>query len=137
MIAVRGVLAEITNLSKMNKSVSTDAQIVAMLRSRAKLSKSASEDFRAAKRDDLRKKEEAQIAVLQEYIESVKMVSEEEILILAAEAVNRLELEGRGVFMGSVIKGLLEALDGKPVEMASVSRIVREVIRIHSERLQS
>lgn len=121
----------------MNKSVSTDAQIISMLRSRAKLSKTASEDFRAAKRDDLREKEEAQIAVLQEYIESVKTVSEEEILILAAEAVNRLELEGRGIFMGSVIKGLLKALDGKPVEMASVSRIVREVIRIHSERLQS
>lgn len=131
------MLAEITNFSKMNKSVSTDAQIVAMLRSRAKLSKSASEDFRAAKRDDLREKEDAQIAVLQEYIESVKMVSEEEILILAAEAVNRLELEGRGIYMGSVIKSLLEALDGKPVEMASVSRIVREVVRVHSERLES
>lgn len=121
----------------MNKSVSTDAQIVAMLRSRAKLSKSASEDFRAAKRDDLREKEEAQIAVLQEYIESVKMVSEEEILNLAADAVNTLKLEGRGIYMGSVIKNLLEALDGKPVEMASVSRIVRDVVRVHSELLES
>lgn len=137
MNAVRGVLAEITNFSKMNKSVSTDAQIVAMLKSRAKLSKSASEDFRAAKRDDLREKEEAQIAVLQEYIESVKMVSDEEILNLAAEAVTRLELEGKGIFMGSVIKSLLEALDGRAVEMASVSRIVREVVRIHSERSES
>ena len=121
----------------MNKSVSTDAQIFAMLKSRAKLSKSASEDFRAAKRDDLREKEEAQIAVLQEYIESVKMVSEEEILNLAAEAVTRLELEGKGIYMGSVIKSLLEALDGRAVEMASVSRIVREVVRVHSERLES
>lgn len=137
MNAVRGVLAELTNFSKMNKSVSTDAQIIAMLKSRAKLSKSASEDFRAAKRDDLREKEEAQIAVLQEYIESVKMVSEEEILNLAAEAVNRLQLEGRSIYMGSVIKSLLEALDGRAVEMASVSRIVREVVRIHTERLES
>lgn len=137
MNAVRGVLAEITNFSKMNKSVSTDAQIVAMLKSRAKLSKSASVDFRAAKRDDLREKEEAQIAVLQEYIESVKLVSEEEILNLAAEAVTRLELAGRGIHMGSVIKSLLEALDGRAVEMASVSRIVREVVRVHSERLES
>lgn len=137
MNAVRGVLAEITNFSKMNKPISTDAQIVAMLKSRAKLSKSASEDFRAAKRDDLREREEAQIAVLQEYIESVNMVSEEEILKLAAEAVTRLGLEGKGIFMGSVIKSLLEALDGRAVEMASVSRIVREVVRVHSERLKS
>ena len=133
MNAVRGILAEITNFSKMNKPVTTDAQIVAMLRSRAKLSKSAAADFSAAKRDDLKEKEEAQIAVLQEYIESVKMVSEEEILNLAAETVKRLKLEGKGIYMGSVIKGLLEALNGKPVEMASVSRIVREVVRVHSE----
>lgn len=117
----------------MNKPVTTDAQILAMLRSRAKLSKSAAADFSTAKRDDLKEKEEAQIAVLQEYIDSVKMVSEEEILNLAAEAVKRLELEGKGIHMGSVIKSLLEALDGKPVEMASVSRIVREVVRVHSE----
>lgn len=138
MNAVRGVLAEITNFSKINKPVSTDAQIIAMLKSRAKLSKSASEDFRAAKRDDLREKEEAQIAVLQEYIDSVKMVSEEEILNLAAEAVTRLELEGKGIFMGSVIKSVLVALDGRPVEIASVSRIVREVVvRVNFERRES
>lgn len=133
MNAVRGILAEITNFSKMNKPVTTDAQIVAILRSRAKLSKSAAADFSAAKRDDLKEKEEAQIAVLQQYIESVKMVSEEEILNLAAEIVKRLKSEGKGIYMGSVIKSLLEALNGKPVEMASVSRIVREVVRVHSE----
>lgn len=117
----------------MNKPVTTDAQIFAMLRSRAKLSKSAAADFSAAKRDDLKEKEEAQIAVLQEYIESVKMITEDDILTLATATVKRLELEGKGIYMGSVIKSVLEALDGKPVEMASVSRIVREVVREHSE----
>lgn len=133
MNVARGVLAEITNFAKMNKPVTTDAQIVAMLRSRAKLSKSAVADFSSAKRDDLKEMEEAQITVLREYIESVKMVSEEEILNLAAQAVKRLELEGKGIYIGSVIKSLLEALDGKTVEMARVSRIVREVVRVHSE----
>lgn len=92
-------------------------------------------NFSAAKRDNSKKKRERRryVAVLLEYIKFVKKSLEEEILNLAVKAVKKLKLERKGIYMKNVIKSLLEALDGKSVKMAIVSRIVREVIRVHSE----
>ncbi len=125
---MRGILAEITNFSKINKPVTTDGQVIAMLRSRAKLSKSAAADFGSAQRADLKEMEDAQIAVLEEYIGSVEMVTEDEIAKLAADSTKILESKGKGIKQGMVIKNLLNALDGRPVEMANVTRIVRDTV---------
>lgn len=134
MNVVRGILAEIVSFSKVNKPVTTDAQLVALLKSRTKLSKSAAADFNANQRDDLKDNEEAQIAVLEEYINSVEKVSEKKLTELADEVANRLEAIGVKLHMGSLIKGVLFAVEGRPVEMANVTRIVRNtLIKRHRE----
>ena len=64
----------------------SESQVLALLAKQAKANKAAAAEFEAAKRDDLREKEEAQLAVLNEYINLIPTVPESEF----AEAVTKI-----------------------------------------------
>ena len=98
------------------------------MRKRAAASRSAAEEFSAANRDDLRDKEVAQVAVLEEYASCVDTVGEGEITRITAEVIGRMRTEGLDVNIGTVLKALVGPggeLDGKPVEKGEVAKIVR------------
>lgn len=67
-------------------SMRSESQVLALLAKQAKSNKAAAAEFELAKRDDLRKKEEAQLAVLNEYINLLPTVPETEY----AEAVTKI-----------------------------------------------
>ncbi|KAA6414857.1 MAG: hypothetical protein FRX48_01607 [Lasallia pustulata] len=141
---LRSLLAEITNASKTSSPITTDLQLLSLLRKRAAMSRTAAQDFGAAKRTDLKDKEEAQVAVLEEYAGEVDTIGEEEITRVVGEVIGRMVSDEKKLDLGSVLKNLLGpggAFNGKPVEKAEVAKIVAslmaDLIRKHTAQRSS
>lgn len=125
---LRGILSDITNASKTATPAKTDLQIVSLLRKRAAASKQAAEEFQKAKREDLVGKEEEQVAIMEGYAGSVKMVDEEEIKAKVKNVRMEMDKEGTKVDKGSLIRKLIGpggVFDGQPVEAKTVARMVQ------------
>lgn len=129
---LRGILAETTNQSKSSsKPLSSDAQILSILRKRAKAAEDAAAGFKSAKRMDLTEKEMSQLSVLEEYINGVETVGEEEIRKLAGQVIGQRKLDGLPVTKGNVIKALKGpngAFGDRIVEMETVAQIVEGMV---------
>lgn len=130
LAVLRDLLGEITASSKPSATpITTDIQILSLLRKRATLANAAREEFRAAGREDLVEREEGQARVLEEYAGSVETMSKGEVREVVVKAVEQLG-GGRGN-VGEVMKTLLGPggmLEGKPVEKKEVAAMVKEVL---------
>lgn len=148
--AIRAILGDASHLSRTalyHEPVKSDSQILGLLQKRIKLSKSAVAEFRAASRSDLASSEEAQTAVFQEYISLVPVASEGDITSVVAEFIAEVidkslyeqqevrngAVTGRN---GAVIKEVLTRLDGKNVDTAVVTKIVRTMLWDHEKKMQ-
>lgn len=94
-------------------------------------SKAASEEFAQNNRDDLKAKQDAEIAVMDEYAGQVETFAAEDI----AKAVEKAYEALKGtitVNAGMILKELLRpggSLDGKPVEKSQVAKMVQEMLK--------
>ncbi|MCJ1390311.1 hypothetical protein MMC18_003169 [Xylographa bjoerkii] len=128
---LRGILAETINASKTSTPFKTDIQLLSLLKKHAAASKSAAQEFGVARRDDLKIKEEAQIAVLEEYASQVKIVGKDEVTEAIAKVIEEMRAEGVAINTGSVLKAVVGAggaLDGKPIEKAEVAGFVKGML---------
>ncbi|KAF2721473.1 GatB/YqeY domain-containing protein [Polychaeton citri CBS 116435] len=129
---LRSILADVTNASKGPNAVKTDMQLLSILRKKSSAAKAAGEEFKSAGRQDLVDKEEGQAKILEEYAGGVELMREEEVREAVVKAVQDVMAKGGDkIPMGEVMKNLLGpggSLDGKPVEKAQVSRVVKEVV---------
>lgn len=129
---LRGLLAEVTNSAKTATPFKTDMQLLSLLRKRAASARAASEEFKAAGRNDLVEQENDQAKVLNEYAGGVETMSADEIRDVVMTTVDEAKAQqGSKVNMGEVLKKLLGpggSLDGKPVEKKEVASIVKEVL---------
>lgn len=131
MNVLRAVISEANNASHTSSPIQTDLQLLALIRKRIALAKDAGQQFLEANRPDLKEKEDAQIAVLEEYASQVQTMSTEEIQSAVSQAISQLQGEGKKTDVGSVLKTLFAPggiLDGKPAERAEVARIVKETV---------
>lgn len=132
LAVLRGLLADVTNAAKTSTPLTKDIQVLSLLRKRAASAKAASDEFKAAGRDDLVEREESQAKVLEEYAGSVETMSLDEIRDVVIKKVDEAKAQqGNKVNMGQVLKTLLGpggVLDGKPVEKKEVTGIVKEVL---------
>lgn len=130
---LRSLIADVTNSAKANKPIKTDMQLLSMLRKRQAAAKQASDEFKAAGREDLVEKEEGQVNVLEEYAGSVETMSGNgvrDVVIMVVDEAKAQQPNGK-VNMGDVLKKLLGpggSLDGQPVDKKEVSKIVKEVL---------
>lgn len=130
---LRALIADVTNSAKQNNPVKTDMQLLSMLRKRQAAAKQASDEFKAAGRQDLVDKEEGQANVLEEYAGSVETMSDDDVREIVVRAVDEAKAEqpiGK-VNMGEILKKLLSpggSFDGKPVDRKEVSKIVKDVL---------
>lgn len=76
---LRGLLAAASTASKTEVPVNTDSHVLVLLKKQAKATKAAAKQYAAANRADLKGKEEAQLAILDEYTTSIPTVSDEEV----------------------------------------------------------
>lgn len=128
---LRGLLAEVTNAAKTSSPVKTDLQVLSMLRKRSSAAHQAAKEFQDAGRQDLKDKEDAAIAVLEEYAGSVETVGEQEIRNTITQTLAVMKSEGAKTGPNDVLKKLLApggAFEGKPVEKSQVAKLVKEVL---------
>ena len=126
---LRSIISETNQLASGPNPIRTDLQILAMLRKRKAASQVAAQEFADANRQDLKEKEEAQLAVLEEYASSVQLMSEDELKTVVADVVASLGEDGKN--SGRVMKALLQqggSLDGKPVDKKQLSDVVRATL---------
>ena len=106
-------------------------QVLALLRKRIATSKAASEEFAHAKRDDLKEKQDAEIAVMDEYAGQVKTFGEEDLSRAIEQAYHKFK-DAAKVNAGTILRELLGpggTLDGKPVEKSQVAKMVQEMLK--------
>ena len=78
----------------------SESQVLALLAKQAKANKAAAAEFEAAKRDDLREREEAQLAVLNEYISLIPTIPESEIAEAVTTILANLKANGAKLHYG-------------------------------------
>lgn len=128
---LRAIISETNNAAKTSSPVKTDLQLLSILRKRASASKEAGRQFAEASRDDLKEKEDAQVAILEEYAGRVETTSLEEIQEAVSQTISQLQKDGKKVDIGAVLKLIFASggvLDGKPVEKSQVSAVAKELV---------
>lgn len=102
-----------------------------IIRKRIKSSEAAAEEFSNAKREDLRSREAAQVAMLQEYIQDSDSMGEEDITVAIQAVIGTMRTEKNEVNRGSIMKALVGpggTLDGQIVDKSDVARLVGGII---------
>ena len=128
---LRAILSEATNASKGPSPIKTDLHVLALLRKKIAGSRAASEEFAQAKRDDLKEKQDAEIAVMDEYAGQVETIAVEDLSEAVEQAYQKLK-DTMKVNAGLMMRELLGpggTLDGKPVEKLQVAQMVQEMLK--------
>lgn len=124
---IRALQAEIINASKTAKPIETDGALYALVQKQIKASKSAIEEFEAAKREDLVNKEQEQLNVLQAYADDIPKVEESEIDELVRGVVEKIG-EGKktvGSIIGQVMSG---GIKGRPYDADYLRKKIEQLV---------
>ena len=125
-------MADITNASKSPKPIKTDLELLSIFRKRSAASRAAAEEFAAANRQDLREKETAQVAILDEYASKVEVVGEEEMSGAIENTAMWLKGADKAVDLPSILKLLVGpegSLAAKPVDRGSLVYLVKTFLK--------
>lgn len=129
---LRSILSQTLNASKTAAPINTDTQMLALLRKTAATSLAASEEFRAAGREDLAENEALQVKIIEDYAGSVPTVSDDEIRIAVRSVMDAIKGDNpeTKIVMGDVLKKVFApgVLGDKPVDRAKVAAIVKEIL---------
>lgn len=133
---LRSILSATLNASKTANPITTDAQLVALLRRNVRASQEAAAEFKGAGRQDLVDKEEQQITILDEYMakSGLEEVGADELRTIVAGVAAAMTAEGAAagsVKMGDVMKTLMAPggpLEGKSVDKPQLARTVKQVL---------
>ena len=128
---LRSLLAEVTNAAKSPTPVKSDMQLLSMLKKRQAAAKAASIEFKAAGREDLVEKEQAQVDILDEYAGNVQTMAVEDVKAAIQSTIDELKAKTPDLKAGPVMKAIFApggSLDGKNVEKSTVPGIVKELL---------
>ena len=108
-----------------------------MLRKQVKSSKAAAAEFEAAKRMDLKAKEDAQLAILEEYIGSVPTVGDEEVGQAVTKILANLKANGNKLHYGNVMRDLAGrngVYFNVPFNQENVQKIVQDKLAAEEKK---
>lgn len=120
----KDVLAQIVNLSKTNKPVTTDVQIINLLRSSAAKRREAAIAYRQHGRAELAEVEELEAGLLDAFLP--KQMDDQALQAQVMELVTRIGATPKD--MGKVLKALAEEVDESAAPKALQARIVKQVL---------
>ena len=120
-LVIRMALTAITNAEVEKRGDLDDPDVVAVLQKAARQRQDTIAELRQTDRADLLTKEEAELAILEEYLP--KLLSRDEIVTEARQIVAEMGATGMGQ-MGPVMRELMSKLKGR-----SDGRLVNEVVR--------
>lgn len=118
---IRMTLAAITNAEVAQGGELDDAGVAVVLQKQAGQRQDTIAELRQADRPDMLAKEEAELAILEEYLP--KLLSREEIAQEARQVIAEVGVTGMGQ-MGAVMRELMTKLRGR-----ADGRLVNEVVR--------
>lgn len=127
---LRSILSQTLNASKTASPINTDMQLVALLKKSANSCRSASEEFKAAGRQDLAEKEDLQVGIMEEYAGAVEMLGADEIRSTVQGIVDAMKSDGSKLNIAEVMKKAFspEFLGDKPVQRGDVAAVVKELL---------
>lgn len=111
----------------MSKPITTDPQMLNIIRKRLKSSEAAAAEFEAADRQDLKDREVAQIAVLDEYVQDSNSLGEQAITAAIQDVIGKMRSEKKEVNRGTIMKALVGpggSLEGQMVDKSDVAKLV-------------
>jgi uncharacterized protein len=120
---LRMVKAAITNREKEGDGVTTDEDVLKLLRSQLKQRRDSVEQYQKAGRQDLADKETAEISVIESYLPQA--ASAEEIETAVAAAITETGATSMKE-MGAVMKAVMPKLAGKNADGRLVSDTVKQ-----------
>ena len=95
----------------------TDEEAMIVITKLAKQRKDSIEQFKKGHRDDLVKEEEAELAILEQYLPKMMEKSEvEKIAIAKKEALGIMDATKKGILMSALMKDLKGKADGNTVK---------------------
>ena len=121
---IRMALTVITNAEVEHGGDLDDPGVAAVLQKEARQRQDTIAELRQTDRSDLLAKEEAELAILEEYLP--KLLSRDEIVAEARQVVAELGATGMGQ-MGPVMSALMSKLKGR-VDGRLVNEVVRELL---------
>jgi len=128
LLVLRSLLAEITNAQKTASPPNDDLAILHIINKTRKKSEESIMEARAAARNDLVEKEQAQLGVLDEYAKLVDTVDAAEVVQVVESVIDKLKSEGARTAIGDVIKAVTKELEGRPVVRSLVAKAVSEAL---------
>lgn len=134
LAVLRSLISAVNNAAKTSSPLSTDVQLVALVRKHLRASREAAAEARDADRPDLAEREDEQGAILESYIAGagVGTVSEAEVKELVDKIVAdaRAATQGGKEVLGRSMKAVKEALSGKDVDidMKRITELVMQAI---------
>ncbi|KKY37996.1 hypothetical protein UCDDA912_g01963 [Diaporthe ampelina] len=133
---LRTVLSATNNAAKTSAPIKTDVQLVQLLRKTARGNQEAAEEARAAGREDLIAKEEAQVKIIDEYIadSGVQTMSKDEMRAIVEKIISDIKNEGvdQKRLSGELLKRLMVTdgpLKGKGVDRNEIAQIAKELTK--------
>ncbi|OKL57129.1 hypothetical protein UA08_07485 [Talaromyces atroroseus] len=128
---LRALISETNNAAKTTSPIQTDVQLLSLIEKKIAGAKDAADMFATANRSDLKEKEEAQIAVLEEYASQIDRLSTEDIRAAVSEVISQLQSENSKITVGILLKNLLspgKLLDGKPAAKSDIVQVINELL---------
>ncbi len=104
-----------------------ETEVIAVLNTLVKQRKDSVEQFRKGSREELARKEEAEIKIIEEYLPAA--ASDDEIRRAVGEAVQEAGAASMKD-MGKVMKATMSRLAGKTVDGSRVSQLVKEKLSV-------
>lgn len=114
----------LSNQELEKKSILTDEEVLSVILSKIKKGREAVTEFKKGNREDLVKKEEAEIEILKKYLPS--QLSEKEIREMVTAIIEKTKAESIKD-MGKVMAELMPRIKGR-AEGALISKIVKELL---------
>ncbi|MEK7459902.1 MAG: GatB/YqeY domain-containing protein [Patescibacteria group bacterium] len=114
---VSAFMNELVAKGRKPNEMLTDEEVLAVITRLAKQRKDSIEQFKTGNREDLVKKEEAELLILEKYLPKMMERSEiEKIVKNKKEEMNIMDLKQKGNLMSEVMKELKGHADGKIVK---------------------
>ncbi|KAL2443927.1 hypothetical protein ABEF95_014103 [Exophiala dermatitidis] len=127
---LRGTISEINQAASGANPIKSDMQILALLRKRKAASEAAAKEAEAASRPDLAEKQQKEIAVIDELVDTVKVMGPEEMRKTVRQVIETLKTTVSGELkQGVVLKELLKpdgVLADKPLDKKVLADLVKD-----------
>ena len=138
LAVLRGTISEINQLASGDRPVTTDMQILALLKKRKVATEEAAAEAKRVNRPDLLEKEEQQLVVIEEYASSISLMDVGEMRQIVRSEIETLRSSANPDQLkpGMVMKHLLAEdglLAGKALDKAKLAELVREELMSNNQ----